>query len=343
METNRKPQPPITQQIAGLHITGSSQDLDTLASFCAYYHFPLYTTNDGHYPLLEKYFPHLQTYCYSIEEISGRMIRCAGLFSLFDAELLERLFALPLQKKQKTLFIFRLCGNSLDSLQSEISHHHTISLTSGFYAMEKLQKSNEVKSLCAGNVKYAHYLANQRFYANLLSKKTHRMHKNLFTIFVSLNHFDRPAVYDWIKQAYNVYNFIIPVDRTQTDELPKVSATLEELNQLPNVLLTEECIPMHALMSQCDIFLGDENESAYDFLAYDHPLILLDHEARSPLLQCAGLMLDFDFPQALQLAVNQRAMRRKFAKKVFNPALDKQVLYATVEKTLKQLQDQWTI
>ncbi|GAB4186959.1 MAG: hypothetical protein Tsb0015_05210 [Simkaniaceae bacterium] len=330
------------EKISSFHFGTSQKSLDHLSSFSAYLSLPLYLADKELFQNIHNQYPNLDCRYYTEEEIATSFLQeNDAAVTALPSNMLNNIFEFSQNLLNKKLLSIWFPENLPESSFS--SDQEMASLATGQLAYAALRKMQIEKILIVGNIKYAFYAENKDFYETKLQSRLKALNKKLFTIFIASSWMTDFDFFQFIKEKIKNYNFIIPVNSLQIKANTDLQNFINDFTDFSNILFIQDFIPMHPLMAQSDIYLGEINELAYDYLIYDNPIVLTHHFANSPLQTCAASLKNFSFEQAVLFSAKKHRERKALQRLIFSEAASKKFLLDLMQTLISGLKERWIL
>lgn len=319
--------------------------LDHLAPFCALCNYPLYTTQISIADRAQEQYPKLNIHYFPYEESIGHLVQhYRVIISCLPTPLLEPLFFFEEYLRQKKLLFFWLSHGYSDKEVYEGLHKERFLFLYGDNMKKRLEEQKLLeqtyKTFTIGNFRKLYYEQNKPFYDNNLLLPLTFPKKQKTVLFAPT--WDNLDIFDELNELLRLwdphYNLLIKLHPNTVLKYPELLDTVKkEQKENHYIKFVEDTSTIYPLLQQTDILLTDHSSVAYDFLAFDRPIIFYKNRTKYPIHECGiTIRSGKELASALLSKDTHASIRKETYKKTFAATKDFSKLPHEIDATVKQ-------
>ncbi|MEX0961232.1 MAG: CDP-glycerol glycerophosphotransferase family protein [Simkaniaceae bacterium] len=289
--------------------------LDHLATLASILQIPLIVTEEEIEKAAKRHYPSLVTYFYDPLMAPKEIVKKYDfVFSSLPIDLFNEIFFVSMQMLQKKLLSIWVPHGQSDkgsfSPFYEALYKESIALVYGERMIDQFKSAKLLDKIShiieVGNYRLDYYQQHKSFYDKLISntllKSLDPKKRTLLYAPTWQDREDSCSLFHLGPQLINNisanFNLIIKLHpNTLLSDLPAIESLKGLAEKKENIHFLASFSPIYPLLGLTDLYLGDMSSIGYDFLAFDRPLILINHHMREkqPLSEAALTLTPSDF------------------------------------------------
>ena len=282
--------------------TGPHTHLDHLGVLAVLLNIPLIVTEEKTYQLAKKFYPDLQVFLKSPEELSlqflaqfDRILQCGQFWAVELVPMIELLH------RKRVRILFCPHGNSDKGHSIKELPPQDITLVYGDQMALSLQKKGSCSPMIqTGNYRFPYYRKKQAFYDACAEAAIFKeLHPKRKTLLYAPSWNDGENLSSFFSQSGKVieqltkkFNLIVKLHPLLEEHHPaETEYVLSHYEKSPHLLILQDFPPIYPLLARSSAYIGDFSSIGYDFLAFDRPLFFLNSSKESLFLQHCGITI----------------------------------------------------
>jgi teichoic acid glycerol-phosphate primase len=272
--------------------------IDHLAPLCDLLQIPLIVTEEEIKASLHRFYPNVTVILQNYIEVAEFLVQNFSILFVCTPRVLFDEICFFAQKLNNKFLSTIWCphGNSdkghLFPYMQALDKEH-FSLVYGQKMIDFLKQKNAFSHIRAyvetANFRKAYYLENQKFYDQMTESFLHqKLPLAEKTVLYAPTWQDAEnsssfytATFPIIENLPGNWNLLIkPHPNLLLEGEAKGKKLLESCQDKENVLIITDFPPIHPLLAQTDIYIGDFSSVGYDFLSYNRPMFFLNEQKR---------------------------------------------------------------